>query len=387
MTSITGAQAEALADVTGDRRAARYVEIVRWGEAVESGVWVGKGYRSPSAWMAAATGEPVGACKRMLSLGERLGRMPEMAAMFRDGVVSEQAVAAVADVWHESIAVAFERDELLFADWFYRRPFREAKMQLDAWAAIEHAAALDETAQSSFEARHFSVIKTSVGPSKISGALDNEGTAHLRAALSMLAGDVGDGRSRGQRNADALVTMAKFTLAHFEQPVDTPRRPQPVDVVINHDTLTDGTGVSWLDSEIVTPATALRLVCDAGVHRTITYGGSAILDYGRRTRTVSESLRRALVSRDGGCRFSGCGTPAAMCDAHHAEHWADGGTTSIDNLVLLCWFHHRYLHEQHWQLEPFGAGHFVLYNHQGEYQDFSTPRLDIITKQHQLTLA
>ena len=131
MSSIVGERADQLAELTCDRRAARYREIVGWLAAVESGEWVGRGYRSPSAWMAAATGEPVGACKRVLYLGDRLAKMPHVAELFRVGLVSEAAVGVVADVWHESIAAAFERDELLFADWVRRRPFREAQAMLD----------------------------------------------------------------------------------------------------------------------------------------------------------------------------------------------------------------------------------------------------------------
>ena len=59
-----------------------------------------------------------------------------------------------------------------------------------------------------------------------------------------------------------------------------------------------------------------------------------VLDVGRKTRAVSPALRRALEYRDGGCRFPGCGL--TFCDAHHVEHWADGGETKLDNLVLLC---------------------------------------------------
>ncbi|MBT8396631.1 MAG: HNH endonuclease, partial [Gemmatimonadetes bacterium] len=64
---------------------------------------------------------------------------------------------------------------------------------------------------------------------------------------------------------------------------------------------------------------------------------------GRRTRTVSPSLRRALEARDRGCRFPGCGLRFA--EAHHDKHWADGGETRLRNLVLLCRRHHRAVHE------------------------------------------
>jgi hypothetical protein len=68
-------------------------------------------------------------------------------------------------------------------------------------------------------------------------------------------------------------------------------------------------------------------------------------------------------------------------------HWSDLGDTAPDNLVLLpCWFHHHRLHEQHWRLEPLGAGQFEQRNSSGEHQRFSPPRLDIITRPDQLLL-
>ena len=67
--------------------------------------------------------------------------------------------------------------------------------------------------------------------------------------------------------------------------------------------------------------------------------GGEILDVGRRTRTISPALRRALAARDRQCRFPGCGN--LRCDVHHLQHWADGGRTALDNLVLLCRRHHR----------------------------------------------
>jgi len=55
-------------------------------------------------------------------------------------------------------------------------------------------------------------------------------------------------------------------------------------------------------------------------------------------------MRRALRHRDGGCRFPGC-TNTRFSDAHHIEHWGEGGETSLENLVELCRRHHRFVHE------------------------------------------
>jgi 5-methylcytosine-specific restriction endonuclease McrA len=89
-------------------------------------------------------------------------------------------------------------------------------------------------------------------------------------------------------------------------------------------------------------ATSQRLACDASlVH--MRHDADGVLDVGRKTRTIPLSIRRALTARDAGCRFPGC--TSRRCDAHHLTHWADGGATSVDNLVLLCRRHHRAVHE------------------------------------------
>jgi hypothetical protein len=62
-------------------------------------------------------------------------------------------------------------------------------------------------------------------------------------------------------------------------------------------------------------------------------------------------LRKALHARDRGCRFPGCHTPAAWTDGHHLHHWADGGPTSLTNLVMLCRFHHVLVHEAGWTID------------------------------------
>jgi hypothetical protein len=88
-----------------------------------------------------------------------------------------------------------------------------------------------------------------------------------------------------------------------------------------------------------------------------------VLDLGRRARTISPALRRALEFRDGGCRFPGCGLK--FTEGHHIWHWADGGPTSLDNLVLLCLRHHRLVHEGDFRVEMGPTGQPNFYNPRG----------------------
>ena len=104
----------------------------------------------------------------------------------------------------------------------------------------------------------------------------------------------------------------------------------------------------------VSAETARRLACDAA-SVTMRHGKTGeVLDVGRRTRTISPALRRALAARDRHCRFPGCA--ATRCDAHHIEHWAQGGATALGNLVLLCRRHHRAVHEEGFRVALDAAG-------------------------------
>jgi len=117
------------------------------------------------------------------------------------------------------------------------------------------------------------------------------------------------------------------------------------------------------DGTRVSAETSRRLSCDAG-RVEIRHGpGGSILDVGRRTRTVPPALRRALEARDQGCRFPGCGLRFA--EGHHVTHWADGGETKLDNLVLLCRHHHRLLHEGGWTMQWWGEGRPAFFDPRG----------------------
>jgi hypothetical protein len=126
-----------------------------------------------------------------------------------------------------------------------------------------------------------------------------------------------------------------------------------------------GLGRSELeDGTRVSAETSRRLACDASVVQIRHGNGANALDVGRKTRTVSPTLRRALEARDRGCRFPGCGL--RFTDAHHVKHWADGGETALGNLVLLCSYHHRLVHEERWQVEWWGEGRPAFIDPRGQ---------------------
>jgi hypothetical protein len=75
------------------------------------------------------------------------------------------------------------------------------------------------------------------------------------------------------------------------------------------------------------------------------------LAVGRTSRIATAAQRRALAVRDKGCVIPGCGVPAEICQVHHVQEWADGGTSDLANEVLLCWAHHRQVDLHMWRIE------------------------------------
>lgn len=121
----------------------------------------------------------------------------------------------------------------------------------------------------------------------------------------------------------------------------------------------------------ISPSAAQRLACDASVVTMIERGGEP-LSVGRKTRSVSPAIRRAMQARDGGCRFPGC-TADRFIDAHHVKHWVEGGETSLENLVSLCRHHHRLLHEGGFSVDARGAGNFVFRRKDGSLLPAAPP--------------
>ena len=149
--------------------------------------------------------------------------------------------------------------------------------------------------------------------------------------------------------------MADVSLSARSEGRSAAERYQVV-IHVDHATLArDADGRSELEGEsAISPETARRLACDSSVVSMLERDG-APLRIGRKSRKIPPALGRALRARDGGCRFPGC-ERRRFVDAHHIRHWAKGGGTDQDNLLLLCRHHHRVVHEGGFSVEPLADG-------------------------------
>lgn len=219
-----------------------------------------------------------------------------------------------------------------------------------------------EDARRAHERRWLTTATTLDGMVSLDGLLDAEAGAVVLTALSAAGAPRGsdDLRSAPQRRADALVEVCQHALDSGAVSGQGGVRPHllvttPLAALTGRggDARAPGAEVAW--TGLITDAAVRRLGCDASVTRVVLDPESLPLDVGRSTRTVPSQLRHALLVRDRGCVAEGCDRPAAWTEAHHVVHWAEGGVTSLDNLVLLCRTHHHKVHEGGWAFSQVGG--------------------------------
>jgi hypothetical protein len=234
--------------------------------------------------------------------------------------------------------------------------------------------------------RSFSVFPDGEGMYLVRGRLTPEVAAVLMRAVEA-AGDAlyaetaqDDERpDPDQRRADAVGLLAERALAAGfggeNVPVSGSRAERyQIVLLVEPETLRaqGEPGMSELeDGTRFSAENSRRLACDSSVVEVAKGPDGSVLDVGRRNRTVPPALRRALEARDRGCRFPGCGL--RFTDAHHIEHWADGGETSLRNTVLLCRRHHRLVHEDGHRVFSDAVGQVVFFTPTGEAMAASPP--------------
>ena len=159
-----------------------------------------------------------------------------------------------------------------------------------------------------------------------------------------------DAAKRAFDRADALVSLAQGYLRG-----DRPNR-SPIEITVTIPAASLGANevdpveVGEMGESFLSPETARRLSCDAGVVEVIEDEHGVPLSVGRKRRTIAGALKRALHNRDKTCTYPGC-THRIFLEGHHIQHWADGGETSLRNTALLCSLHHHHVHEYGYTIE------------------------------------
>ncbi|EOM74252.1 HNH endonuclease [Rhodococcus rhodnii] len=380
------------------------------------------GYRDAGTWLAARTTLEPGAGRAIARVGVALREIPEFAAAVGELRMSPRHAEIAASFLLDPpglLAALRESDphryevvggQCIEAFLIAAAPgpgvtaasVRRVKEHLEARLATDTAPAKDRA-----DLNRLSVSPTLHGRVRIDGDLDALSGETLLTALSKLsapapaADGTRDRRTAQQRRADALTEIARrfldtgaagneagerphvtvvirdtgltqppqrstatrgarFTRCHgtHRPPVaTTDNRPGPADVDLDFASL-GLPDMPWTGH--ITTRTARLIACDARITALTVDDDGIPLSMGRTTRLVTAAQRRALHVRDRGCAYPGCTTPSAWTDAHHIVHWADGGPTDLDNLILLCRHHHRHVHAsgEHIRLRD-GRPHFA----------------------------
>jgi hypothetical protein len=308
--------------------------------------WRADGARSEQQWLAQRCRWSPGEAANQAETARRLALLPQTQAAFANGDIgpghARTAVKALRDLPPD----AREGLDALVAEQGPQVDAAQLRRAVDDHAHRVDAGSLAAREERAWQRRRLRVGRGADGDVILDGRLDPIGGETVLTAVAALAAPSGEGdlRSCEQRQADALVTLAGRALDDNDLPVTAGNRPH-VTVVVDLDTLRQrrGADAATLDRlGRISGDAARQLACDADVTRVLTDAASLPLDVGRAHRVVTPAQRRALAVRDRGC--VGCGAPAGWCQAHHVQHWADGGPTDLDNLVLVCHGCHRDIH-------------------------------------------
>ena len=358
---------DAIAELASRIQAATYQLLVLIHQFDEQEGW-GEGFNSCAHWLNWRTGLAMGAAREKVRVARALAELPQLSEAMRRGVLSYSKARALT-------RIATPENETSLADFARCATAAHVERLVRAWRRVDRIAeAEDESLRHA--TRHLGTWVDEDGMLVIRGRLSPEVGAVVQRALEAAAeqlyqetDEVGGAStdspagqledvSPGQRRADAIGLLAEAALSADLDRGSAGDRYQVVvhveEGVLRED---DGSGQSALedaDGQHVPAGTSRRIACDAATVVMRHSGDGTVLDVGRKTRTIPPAIRRALTARDHRCRFPGCN--CRHCDAHHVQHWADGGVTRLDNLLLLCRRHHRAVHEEGFGVELCGNG-------------------------------
>jgi hypothetical protein len=348
--------------------------LVKIREFDQDKLWHLDGICSCAHWLNWKCGIGMNAGREKVRVANALGKLPKISEAFRLGEISYSKVRAITRV-----ATPENEDHLL------RIAHHGTAHHVETLVSgYRRACRLndDEVAEKQLKNRSLSYRWDDDGSLVINGRFQGEVGAMLLKALESAVDNAepeeGPTTSAfepiSQRRADALAEMAESYLESGPASSSSADRYQ-VMIHVTAETLesdeSDVTAVTSTsqkeaishieDGPHVTAVTSRRICCDSSITRIIEDEKGEPLSIGRKSRVIPPPMRRALKARDRNCRFPGC-THQHFIDGHHVKHWANGGETSLDNLVLLCRFHHRLVHEGGFSCEADEGGKIVFRN-------------------------
>lgn len=362
------ARIEALEDeltqLAGHLNAGNYRFLKLLAEFERRGGHVGVGIASCAHWLSWRCGMSLNAAREKVRVAQAIEHLPKISDAMRRGVLSYCKVRAITRVatpdnegWFLTVAEAGTVHHVEKVVQTYRRFAQTDELDADNERHVERYL------RSYVDCDGMVVIKARLAPEQGAQFMNA-----LRAACTVLRDAERDSRETcpvpdvpldppAARNADAVALMAESFLSGNQgggAGADRALVTIHVDEPVLHDESHEGR-CEIEDHSSIPPESARRVLCDASVLRVVEDANGTPMDVGRKTRVVPTPLRRALELRDKQCQYPGC-TNARFVDAHHIEHWVDGGETSLANLVLLCRRHHRFVHEYGFEIEKSDAG-------------------------------
>ena len=310
--------------------------------------WARLGFCSCAHWLNFKCGVGMNAAREKVRVANALAKLPKMEQRFSNGELSYSKVRAmtrIADEANEDYLLMIAKHGTAHHVEKLVSKYRTAKRVQDAAAADEQFR--DRELSHYYDHDGCLVIKARLPAEQgalivkaLEMAMDNDFVGAASASKDVTAET---SEPIAARRADALAEVAETYLNNSESSGSTADRYQVVVHVYPKGTQTAETS-HIDDGPHVTAETSRRVSCDCSVVGIKEDENGEPLSIGRRSRTIPPPMRRALGSRDGGCRFPGC-TNSRFVDGHHIKHWVDGGETSLDSLVLLCRHHHHLVHE------------------------------------------
>jgi Domain of unknown function (DUF222)/HNH endonuclease len=376
---------ELIAAIAFTDRYRAHVAVAAAGIAT-SGEWAADGSVSICAWLQQHCRLSRTAANVMVHEGRFLRRFPAVADAALSGRLSAAQVAVIRQAVPPLLADLFDEHQHTVVDAVAELNIADTTTVCREWRARAEAI-VDIPPPDPFRDRVWKSSRLEDGSTVGQFAFDPTSADVINQALDTARthDDIDDTRSHGQTMADAMTTIAAFFNANHDRDI-SPRHRRHADITIDvhqifhphcdpatcpgHDTsdpaklfdLVHGSGhcVTTADGVLLPDWASDAYVCDCVMHRVIR-SASAVLDYGIAERTPPRDLFRAVAARDRGCRFPGCHRKVAFTQAHHILYWEDKGPTRIENLLLLCSYHHHLIHRQQWhiRLDPNADAHFT----------------------------